>query len=155
MISRKAKYTLRALLELAREWPRGKALMASRISAEQHIPRKFLEQILLELKQNGILDSRRGKTGGYLLIRAPETITFGEILRLVDGPVAPLPCLSRIAYERCVDCGKESECEVRRVFSRVAEATRAVLDRTSLADAIVKLESDTQIAESMALESIV
>lgn len=106
------------------------------IAREQRIPKKFLEQIMLEMKQAGIVKSLRGKAGGYLLARKPEAITFGEVLRLIDGPVAPLACLSIIAYKRCKDCGEESQCEIRRVFARVAESTREVLDRTSLTDAI-------------------
>lgn len=133
MISRKAKYALRALVVLARA---GGAETIPWIAADQKIPRKFLEQILLELKQHGILESRRGKAGGYLLAHKPNAITFGEILRLIDGPVAPLPCLSKTAYSRCADCIREDECEVRQVFARVAEATRTVLDNTTLADAI-------------------
>lgn len=135
MISRKAKYALRALIALARSGE-DSTLVISRIAAEQQIPRKFLEQILLQLKQNGILASRRGKAGGYLLAKTADSVTFGEVLRLIDGPVAPLPCLSRIAYARCADCTDEAGCEIRRVFARVAESTRDVLDRTTLADAI-------------------
>ena len=134
MISQKAKYALRALVALCRI-PPGESLMISEISKEQAIPKKFLEQILLELKRAGIVMSRRGRLGGYVLARAPEQITFGEVLRLIDGPVALLPCLSRIAYRRCADCSDEATCEIRRVFARVADATRDVLDTTSLADA--------------------
>jgi hypothetical protein len=82
--------------------------MISEISREQAIPKKFLEQILLELKRAGIVMSRRGRLGGYVLLRAPEQVTFGEVLRLIDGPIAPLPCLSKIAYRRCVDCADEA-----------------------------------------------
>lgn len=110
--------------------------MISEISRGQSIPKKFLEQILLELKRAGLVMSRRGRLGGYVLLRAPEKITFGEVLRLIDGPIAPLPCLSKIAYRRCGDCADESSCEIRRVFARVTIATRAVLDQTSLADAV-------------------
>ncbi len=135
MISHKAKYALRALLALARA-PRDKPLLTSEIADSQSIPKKFLEQILLELKHQGIVMSRRGKFGGYLLLRRPEEITFGQVLRIVDGPIAPLPCLSKIAYRRCDDCNSEADCEVRHVFARVAEATREVLDNTTLADAL-------------------
>ncbi len=135
MISQKAKYALRALVALCRARP-GEPVLISEISRGQAIPKKFLEQILLELKRHGIVMSRRGRAGGYVLLRAPEKITFGEVLRLIDGPIAPLPCLSKIAYRRCSDCADESTCEIRHVFARVAVATREVLDQTTLADAV-------------------
>jgi Rrf2 family protein len=135
MISQRAKYALRALIALTRARPE-QPMMISEISRDQAIPKKFLEQILLELKRGGIVMSRRGRLGGYVLLRAPAEITFGEVLRLIDGPIAPLPCLSQIAYRRCSDCADEASCEIRRVFARVTLATRAVLDQTSLADAV-------------------
>ncbi len=131
MISQKAKYALRALILLARD---GKSLTIPEISRRQAIPRKFLEQILLQLNHHGLVYSRRGKEGGYALLRPADRVTFGEVLRIIDGPVAPLPCLSRIAYRRCDDCEEEASCEIRRVFSRVADATRGVLDETTIAD---------------------
>jgi Rrf2 family protein len=136
MISQKAKYALRALIALARADTPDATLVIADIAAGQRIPRKFLEQILLDLKRHGIVESRRGKAGGYLLLRKPSEITFGEVLRIVDGPIAPLPCLSRIAYRRCADCSSEERCEIRRVFARVAEATRDVLDDTTIADCV-------------------
>ena len=136
MISQKAKYALRALVALAKAESPDQALMISDIAEQQCIPKKFLEQILLELKYRGIVMSRRGKAGGYMLLKAPDAITFGEVLRIIDGPIAPLPCLSRIAYRRCEDCADESSCEIRRVFARVTHATREVLDNTTLADCL-------------------
>lgn len=106
------------------------------IAEQQAIPKKFLEQILLDLKRHGLVASRRGRSGGYGLLRSSRDITFGEVLRIIDGPIAPLPCLSKIAYRRCDDCKDEDSCEVRRVFAGVAEASRAVLDCTSIADAV-------------------
>ena len=135
MISQKAKYALRALLALA-EAPDDEPVMIAQIAAQEVIPRKFLEQILLELKHKGLVISRRGKSGGYLLLRRPETVTFGEVLRLMDGPLAPLPCLSKMAYRRCSDCASEQACKIRHVFAEVAEATREILDKRSLADAL-------------------
>ena len=135
MISQKAKYALRALVALCKAPPES-SLMISEISKAQAIPKKFLEQILLELKRAGIVNSRRGRMGGYELLRAPEEITYGEVLRLIDGPIAPLPCLSKIAYRKCVDCQDEASCEIRHVFERVTLATRAVLDQTSFADSL-------------------
>lgn len=135
MISQKAKYALRALVSLARAG-RGESRMIGEISRDQAIPKKFLEQILLELKRAGYVSSRRGRMGGYELVKAPQEIMYGEVLRLIDGPIAPLPCLSKIAYRKCEDCKDESACEIRHVFERVTLATRAVLDQTSLADSL-------------------
>jgi Rrf2 family protein len=133
MISQKARYALRALIALSRA---ENSMMIAEIADQQQIPRKFLEQILLDLKHQGIVASRRGRLGGYGLLMPPDQITFGRILRIVDGPIAPLPCLSRIAYRRCRDCKTEATCEIRRVFARVAESVRDVLDRTTIEDAI-------------------
>jgi Rrf2 family protein len=135
MISQKAKYALRALIALARQ-PPDKPIFIGDIAESQKIPKKFLEQILLDLKRHGLVASKRGKAGGYGLLRPADTISFGEVLRLVDGPIAPLPCLSKMAYRRCADCKDEAGCEVRRVFAHVAAATRDVLDRTTIADAL-------------------
>ncbi|HSH63785.1 Rrf2 family transcriptional regulator [Methyloceanibacter sp.] len=133
MISQKAKYALRALVALARQ---GNSMMIGEIASRERIPRKFLEQILLELKRHGIVMSRRGKLGGYELLMPADQITYGQVLRIIDGPIAPLPCLSRIAYRRCADCRTEDECEIRRVFARVATSAREVLDRTTIADSL-------------------
>jgi Rrf2 family protein len=135
MISQKAKYALRALLVLCKA-PAETSLMIGEISKTQAIPKKFLEQILLELKRAGIVSSRRGRLGGYVLLRPADRLTFGEVLRLIDGPIAPLPCLSKIAYRRCADCQDEATCEIRHVFAGVVNAQRQVLDHTTFADAI-------------------
>jgi Rrf2 family protein len=135
MISQKSKYALRALLALAAR-PGGEPMLISDIAEQEVIPRKFLEQILLELKRAGLVASRRGKAGGYLMLRRAETVTFGEVLRLIDGPLAPLPCLSKMAYRRCGDCANENACKLRKVFARVADATRDILDTTTLADVL-------------------
>ena len=117
MISQKAKYAFHALVALART----RLADGRRDRRPGGIPRKFLEQILLELKRHGIVQSRRGKFGGYGLLMPADRITFGQVLRILDGPIAPLPCLSRIAYRRCSDCQTEENCEIRRVFAKVAE----------------------------------
>jgi Rrf2 family protein len=132
MISQKARYALRALIALARS----ESMMIADIAEQQQIPRKFLEQILLDLKHQGIVASRRGRLGGYGLLLPSDQITFGRILRIIDGPIAPLPCLSRVAYRRCADCKSEANCEIRRVFAQVAESAREVLDRTTIAEAV-------------------
>ncbi|RYE09711.1 MAG: Rrf2 family transcriptional regulator [Hyphomicrobiales bacterium] len=135
MISQKAKYALRALVALVKAPPES-SLMIAEISKAQAIPKKFLEQILLELKRHGIVASRRGRLGGYVLLKPADKITFGEVLRLIDGPIAPLPCLSKIAYRRCADCQDEASCEIRHVFAHVVKAQRDVLDHTTFADAV-------------------
>ncbi|MEG6507655.1 Rrf2 family transcriptional regulator [Methyloligella sp. 2.7D] len=134
MISQKARYALRALLALAE----GKSPTIGEIAEEQKIPRKFLEQILLDLKYQGLVSSRRGRSGGYELHMPADQITFGRVLRIIDGPIAPLPCLSRTAYKPCNDCRDEKTCEIRRVFARVAESARDVLDRVTIAEAMQK-----------------
>jgi Rrf2 family protein len=133
MISQRAKYALKALVALARV--ESSAIIGD-IARQHRIPHKFLEQILLDLKREGLVQSRRGRSGGYALLRPADQITFGEVLRIVDGPIAPLPCLSRTAYSRCADCHSERSCEVRRVFFDVAASARLVLDQMTIADAI-------------------
>ncbi|MGV8936258.1 MAG: RrF2 family transcriptional regulator [Allorhizobium sp.] len=135
MISQKAKYALRALVVLAKAEAFQPVPIAD-IASRQNIPKKFLEQILLVLSKHGVVVSRRGNQGGYLLLKPADSITFGEILRIVDGPVAPLACLSISAYRKCEDCSGENECEIRHVFARVAEATRNILFNTTIADAV-------------------
>jgi Rrf2 family protein len=136
MISNKAKYAYRALLAIAAA-PPTKALTSAEIASQHCIPHKFLEQILVDLRKAGILDSRRGKNGGYVMLRPADTISFGEVLRLFEGPLAPLPCLSRQSYRRCEDCVDESRCEIRREFARAYEASRRILDSRTIADALL------------------
>jgi Rrf2 family protein len=135
MISQKAKYALRSLIVLARAAP-GEAVQMPAIAAQERIPKKFLEQILLDLKRHGVVVSRRGKYGGYLLGRPANDISFGEVLRIVDGPLAPLACLRKVGYRRCEDCRDEGSCEVRRVFHDVTVASRSILDNTTLSDCV-------------------
>ncbi|WP_137135440.1 Rrf2 family transcriptional regulator [Rhizobium sp. FKY42] len=148
MISQKAKYALRALTALAQADGQ-RPLLISEIAVQQAIPKKFLEQILLELKRSGIVESRRGKLGGYLLQRTANEITFGEVLRLIDGPIAPLPCLSLTAYRACEDCDGEKQCEIRHVFARVADASRDVLFSTTIADAVSGTRNTSETLASL------
>lgn len=135
MLSQKAKYALRALLTLA-EAPEGEAVLISDIASRDSIPKKFLEQILLDLKHHGLVQSRRGRSGGYTLLKPASEISFGQVLRIIDGPLAPLPCLSRVAYRKCSDCQNEAGCALKRVFAISHQATVTVLDQTSIADAL-------------------
>src|SRR3954454_11529128 len=134
MISQKAKYAFKALFHLADVGPDSSASIEE-IAIANAIPRKFLEHILLQLKRDGIVRSLRGPRGGYTLVLPAEALTIGRVLRLVDGPMAPLPCLSRTAYRRCPDCVSETTCAVRHLFADAYAAQLARFDTTTLADA--------------------
>jgi Rrf2 family protein len=135
MLSMKAKYGLRALTLLAREYGKGPILIGD-LAQQEHIPKKFLELILLELKKKGILQSRKGKGGGYLLNRPPAATSVGEVIRALDGPLALLPCVSQTAYRRCDECPDEKTCGIRSVMKEVRDSTASILDGTSLADIV-------------------
>jgi Rrf2 family protein len=134
VLSQRGRYALKALINLARS--DGAAHQVSGISAEENIPRKFLEAIMSDLRRAGLVDSARGKTGGYRLARPADLITFGEVIRLTDGPLALVPCVSRNFYKRCDDCTDEAACTLRRVMARVRNEVSEILDRTTLADAL-------------------
>jgi len=134
MISQKAKYAFKALVYLAQR-PRGELALVTDIAAGANVPRKFLEQILIDLKNHSFIASRRGRAGGYMLLRDPASITIGGVLRAIDGPMAPLGCLSRTAYRPCADCD-EATCPVRGVFGDIFAATLLMMEGTTLADAI-------------------
>jgi Rrf2 family protein len=130
MLSNKAKYGLKALMHLASfEGP----CLAAEMASENQIPRKFLDAILLELRNAGILTSKKGKGGGYHLARPAEKITAGQIIRILDGPLAPIACASRTAYRRCLDCPDEQACAVRDLMLDVRDSIAMILDRTSIA----------------------
>lgn len=135
MLSQKAKYAIKALLVLARAQRKGDLSAARDISVRENIPKKFLDLIFFELRRDGLIASTRGREGGYALAKPAEDITIAEIVRVVDGPLAPLPCASVRFYRRCDDCKDEKTCEVRRLMRQVRDATSTILDNTSLADA--------------------
>lgn len=137
MLSHKSKYALKAMIVLAREYGRGPVLI-SEIASREDIPRKFLELILLELRNRGLLHSKKGKGGGYFLGRAPAEITVGEILRDIEGPLALIPCVSQTAYRRCEECLDEQTCGIRLVMKDVRDATARILDSTTLADVLMR-----------------
>jgi Rrf2 family protein len=142
MLSQKAKYALRALVELARA--SGEQLTSGELALRADAPRKFLEAILLELSRNAIVVSRRGKFGGYLLARAPETITFAEVIRVIDGPLALAPCVSpRLGFRKCDDCEDLATCSLREALARARDATAQVLEGYSLADAATLSDGET------------
>jgi Rrf2 family protein len=141
MLSMKAKYGLRALTVLAKEFGKGPVLIGD-LSKQERIPHKFLELILLELKKKGILHSKKGKGGGYLLARSPAATSVGEVIRALDGPLALLPCVSQTAYRRCDECLDERTCGIRSVMKEVRDSTASILDGTSLADMIERTQSN-------------
>jgi Rrf2 family protein len=132
VLSRKSKYGLKALLVLAREEGRGPVLV-SELADRDAIPRKFLEAILLDLKRHGLVQSKKGKGGGYFLRQRPDEITFGSVIRALEGPLALVPCVSQTAYVRCTDCVDEQTCGVRVAMRDVRDATSRILDHTTLA----------------------
>lgn len=135
MITQRSKYALRALLMLA-EQPEGRLVLISEIAERENVPKKFLELILLDVKRHGLLRSQRGRGGGYALARPADSITFGEIIRITEGPLAPIPCASLTGYQRCTDCDDEDACAIRKVMRRVRDAMSEILDRTTLADGV-------------------
>lgn len=132
VISKKTKYGLRALYALARNYGKGPMLVGA-IAEGEAIPKKFLELILLILKANGIVDSKPGRGGGYQLTKSPELVTLGSVVRMMEGPLAPLPCASESAYRPCPECVDVRFCGTRLVMRQVRDATAAILDQTTLA----------------------
>lgn len=134
MLTQKTRYALRSLLYLV-ERGTARPIQISEIAETQQVPRKYLELIMLDLKRAGIVHSQRGPGGGYVLARAPGDISFGEVIRVIDGPLAMVPCASLNFYQRCGDCHDEATCAIRRVMARVRSDTARILDGTSLAEA--------------------
>ncbi len=134
MISKKAKYALKALKHLGATYEEKKPVLISAIAESENIPKKFLEAILLELRNNGILQSQKGKGGGYLLRTAPENISFAKVLRIIDGPIAPLLCVSLNFYGTCEDCTTEDACKLRPILGKVRDANLEVYEKTTVAD---------------------
>ncbi|WP_234736135.1 RrF2 family transcriptional regulator [Tellurirhabdus bombi] len=143
MISKKAKYAIKALKVLTEEYGKGPVLI-SYISAKEKIPKKFLEAILLELRNQGILQSQKGKGGGYLLRVDPERVNLAQVLRVIDGPIAPTPCVSKNFYVRCDDCTDEVTCAIRPIMEQVRDANLAVYERTTLKQFALKVESPAE-----------
>ena len=135
MLSQQSRYALKALIYLANRRSE-KPLSSTEIAGGANVPRKFLEAILLDLKLAGLVHSTRGKSGGYVLAREPGQITFGEIIRVTDGPLALIHCASKKFYRRCLDCVDEQACSLRRVMIEARAQLSAVLDHRTLADAM-------------------
>ena len=133
MLTQKARYALRAMLFLARQ---DSLSTVADIAKTENIPRKFLEQILSALKTNGLVTGKRGPTGGYHLARSPNKISFADILRCIDGPLALAPCASQRAYAPCPDCKSVDTCEIRPALLAVRDTTSLLLEGISLAEAV-------------------
>lgn len=132
MLTQRSRYALRAMLLLAKA-PAAQFVPMSAIARGAQVPRKFLEFILADMRGAGLVQSARGKAGGYRLARLPELVSFGEIIRAIEGPIALVPCVSRTAYRRCDDCADEATCEIRRAMLTVRDESARILDGTSLA----------------------
>jgi Rrf2 family protein len=143
-LSKKTQYSLRALYALTRRFGQGPILIA-KLSQEEKIPQQFLEQILLNLKQHGFVESKKGKGGGYHLAMDPEAVTLGAVIRSMEGPLAPLPCASESAYRKCEECVDDRFCETKLVMRQVRDATAGILDNTTLAE-ICKRSDDARAA---------
>lgn len=135
MLSKKCKYAIHALVYLGERYQQG-PIHIEEIAREQHIPKKFLEAILLELRNAKILHSKKGKGGGYYLYRKPEDVNLIEIIRLMDGAIAMLPCVSLNYYEACDECRDENTCGIRQAFIQVRDQTLKILAESTLAKII-------------------
>jgi Rrf2 family protein len=133
MLTRKGKYGLKALVHLA-ALPEGRLAFVTDIAEANNIPKKFLDGILGDLRKAGFVRSKTGKDGGYTLARAPEDIRVGHVIRVLDGPLAPIACASRTAYQRCDDCPNEKKCTVRLMMLEVRNAIATILDHRTLAE---------------------
>jgi Rrf2 family protein len=138
MLSKKTKYALHALTYLGKHREEGTVLIHD-IAEEHGISHKFLENILLELKKAGLLGSKKGKGGGYYLIKEPQDIPLSKVIRLLDGPIAMLPCVSLNYYEPCAECKSETQCGLNKVMIQVRDETLKILENKTLAD-ILKFE---------------
>ena len=139
-ISKRTQYGLKAMLALGKRFGEGPVLIA-KLSKEEAIPVKFLELILLDLKASGLLESKKGPRGGYQLTRPPSTITVGSLIRIMEGPLAPLPCASETAFKACDECEDVESCGTRIIMRQVRDAIANVLDRTTLADLLRQMQS--------------
>ena len=131
MISKKCKYAIKALLYLADNQSEARSIFSTEIAEKENIPQKFLETILRELRNFQLLQSRRGKTGGYRLLKQPSEIRLADLMRMMDGPIALLPCVSLNYYAPCDEC-IESTCTIKPVFEKVRDETLVILGNTTI-----------------------
>ncbi len=135
MIAKKTKYGLKALVFIARN-SSGNPVQIKTISESEQISRKFLESILLSLKSHGLLGSKKGKFGGYYLLKTPEEIKMSAVIRILEGPIAMVPCVSLNFYEKCEDCKEPDHCAVRNLMEAVRDSTLEIYNNRTLADLI-------------------
>jgi Rrf2 family protein len=133
MLSKKTRYAIQALAKLGREYGNG-AIMISEIASSENIPQRFLENILLDLKNLGFLGSKLGKKGGYYLLRSPSEIKMSSIIRHFEGTIALSYCVSEKAYRPCEFCRDESTCKLKGMFQTIRDNTFAILDQTSISE---------------------
>jgi Rrf2 family protein len=135
-LTKRGEYALRALIDLGIAHELGRPLVkVGELVEKERLPVKFLEQILMQLREAGIIETKRGKAGGYFLAKPPKEIRFGEVIRLIDGPLAPIACVSHTAYERCT-CPDEDHCGLRMLMLDVRNAIARILDRYVLSDVV-------------------
>lgn len=135
-LSKRGEYALRALIDFGIAHELGRPLLnVSELAEKERLPLKFLEQILMQLRTEGYIDTKRGKQGGYFLAKPAKEISLGKVIRLIDGPLAPIACVSQTAYERCT-CPDEDHCGLRMLMLDVRNAIARILDRYSLADIV-------------------
>jgi Rrf2 family protein len=142
-LSKRTQYSLRALYALAENYGAGPMLIAQ-LAEDEAIPKKFLEQILLSLKSFGLVKSKKGKGGGYVLATPPDQVTLASIIRRIEGPLAPLPCASETQFRKCDECVDIETCGTRIVMREVRDAMAAILDRTTLATVCRRVERARQ-----------
>lgn len=153
MLTMKTKYALKALALLANA-TEGEPVLIATIAEREDIPLKFLQLILRELRQHGVLRSRKGPGGGYFLNKPAESLSLSALIRILDGPIAPVPCLSKTAYQRCEGCRSEETCGIRLVLRDVHEATLRVLDTTTLAD-LARMTRNAESGTNMLLRYMI
>jgi len=146
MISNKTKYALKAVLMLTGKYASKEPVLIAEIAEKEAIPKKFLESILLELKNKGLLQSKKGKGGGYLLARSPNQISFGEVIAIFENPFGALPCLDEKTNRRCDECQKGSACGIQMVMQEVYRTTSSILNVTSLQDVHDRMRNTNQEA---------
>lgn len=139
-LSKRTQYSLRALYSLARSFGTNRPVLIQTMAEEEVIPKKFLEQILLSLKQTGLVTSKKGKGGGYMLVQPPDQVTLANVIRLIEGPLAPLPCASETRFRKCDECPDVETCGTRIVMREVRDSIAGVLERTTLASVCRKVD---------------
>ncbi|MCX6182272.1 MAG: Rrf2 family transcriptional regulator [Bacteroidetes bacterium] len=144
MLTKKSKYAIKALVALARHYETEGPLRIAEIAESENIPAKFLETILLELRKHGILGSKKGVNGGYYLIKDPNEVMLSNVMRITDGPIALIPCVSLNFYEKCEECADEVTCGLREIALKVRDASLEILANTSIGD-MVKREKQLAV----------